>query len=142
MGRNAGIALWCGIANGAEDILLPERYDGNEQALILTGSSKTAKRGKSITSSSTQRASDIPLRWPAALRQLPALRPEPPFWATCSEAALRPVRIGIVRVHHGRKGQRELLCEGKEQPSGSLQAWWSLLISTFREALQMEEGHL
>ncbi len=35
MGRNAGyIALWCGIANGAEDILLPERYNGNEQALI------------------------------------------------------------------------------------------------------------
>ena len=35
MGRNAGyIALWCGIANGAEDNLLPERYDGNEQALI------------------------------------------------------------------------------------------------------------
>ena len=35
MGRNAGyIALWCGIANGAEDILLPERYDGNEQMLI------------------------------------------------------------------------------------------------------------
>ena len=35
MGRNAGyIALWCGIANGAEDILLPERYDGNEQELI------------------------------------------------------------------------------------------------------------
>ena len=35
MGRNAGyIALWCGFANGAEDVLLPERYDGNEQALI------------------------------------------------------------------------------------------------------------
>ena len=35
MGRRAGyIALWCGIANGAEDILLPERYDGNEQMLI------------------------------------------------------------------------------------------------------------
>ena len=35
MGRNAGyIALWCGIANGAEDILLPERYDGDEQAII------------------------------------------------------------------------------------------------------------
>jgi 6-phosphofructokinase 1 len=35
MGRNAGyIALWCGIANGAEDILLPERYDYNEQAII------------------------------------------------------------------------------------------------------------
>lgn len=35
MGRNAGyIALWCGIANGAEDILLPERYDNDEQVLI------------------------------------------------------------------------------------------------------------
>jgi 6-phosphofructokinase 1 len=35
MGRHAGyIALWCGIANGAEDILLPEKYDGDEQALI------------------------------------------------------------------------------------------------------------
>ena len=35
MGRSAGyIALWCGIANGAENILLPEKYDGNEQELI------------------------------------------------------------------------------------------------------------
>ncbi len=35
MGRQAGyIALWCGIANGAEDILTCERYDGNEQAII------------------------------------------------------------------------------------------------------------
>ncbi|MGN0168254.1 MAG: 6-phosphofructokinase [Acetatifactor sp.] len=35
MGRNAGyIALWCGIANGAEDILLPEKYDYNEQEII------------------------------------------------------------------------------------------------------------
>ncbi len=35
MGRNAGyIALWCGIANGAEDILLPEMFDYDEQKLI------------------------------------------------------------------------------------------------------------
>ena len=35
MGRNAGhIALWCAIANGAEDVLLPERYNNDEQALI------------------------------------------------------------------------------------------------------------
>ena len=35
MGRRAGyIALWCGIANGAEDILLPETYDYDEQKLI------------------------------------------------------------------------------------------------------------
>lgn len=35
MGRGAGhIALWCGLANGAEDILLPEKYDFDEQKLI------------------------------------------------------------------------------------------------------------
>ena len=35
MGRNAGyIALWCGVAVGAEDILLPEKYDFNEQTLV------------------------------------------------------------------------------------------------------------
>ena len=46
MGRNAGyIALWCGIANGAEDILLPEKYDGDEQALI-NRIIENRKRGK------------------------------------------------------------------------------------------------
>lgn len=46
MGRHAGyIALWCGIANGAEDILLPERYDGNEQ-LIINRIIENKKRGK------------------------------------------------------------------------------------------------
>jgi len=35
MGRGAGyIALWCGIANGAEDVLLPEQYDYDEQKLV------------------------------------------------------------------------------------------------------------
>ena len=35
MGRKAGhIALWCGLANGAEEILVPERYDYEEQAII------------------------------------------------------------------------------------------------------------
>ena len=34
MGRGAGyIALWCGIASGAEDILIPERFDGNRPKL-------------------------------------------------------------------------------------------------------------
>ena len=42
MGRNAGyIALWCGIANGAEDILIPEQYDYDEQKII-----NNRKRGK------------------------------------------------------------------------------------------------
>lgn len=35
MGRGAGhIALWCGVANGAENILLPEKYDYDEQKII------------------------------------------------------------------------------------------------------------
>ena len=35
MGRGAGyIALWCGIANGAEQILIPEKFDNNYDKLI------------------------------------------------------------------------------------------------------------
>ena len=35
MGRSSGyIALWCGIANGAEQIILPERYDNDCEKLI------------------------------------------------------------------------------------------------------------
>lgn len=35
MGRDAGyLALWCGIANGAERILLPEEHGYDEQAII------------------------------------------------------------------------------------------------------------
>ena len=46
MGRNAGyIALWCGIANGAEDVLLPELYDYDEQKLI-NNIIQNRKRGK------------------------------------------------------------------------------------------------
>ena len=46
MGRGAGyIALWCGIANGAEDILLPEKYDFDEQKLVNNIIEKR-KRGK------------------------------------------------------------------------------------------------
>ena len=47
MGRGAGyIALWCGIANGAEDVLLPERYDYDEQALVnhIIEGKKTGKQ--------------------------------------------------------------------------------------------------
>lgn len=46
MGRHAGyIALWCGIANGAEDILLPEKYEYNEQE-IINHIIASRKRGK------------------------------------------------------------------------------------------------
>lgn len=46
MGRNAGyIALWCGIANGAEDILLPEKYNYDEQVLV-NNILRNRKKGK------------------------------------------------------------------------------------------------
>ena len=47
MGRHAGyIALWCGLANGAEDILLPERYNHDEQKIInhIIDSRKAGKK--------------------------------------------------------------------------------------------------
>ena len=46
MGRNAGyLALWAGIATGAEDILLPEEYNYNEQE-IITQIIENRKKGK------------------------------------------------------------------------------------------------
>ncbi|MBP1753726.1 MAG: 6-phosphofructokinase [Firmicutes bacterium] len=46
MGRHAGfIALWCGIANGAEEILIAERYDFDEQRIINSIIEKR-KKGK------------------------------------------------------------------------------------------------
>jgi len=46
MGRHAGfLALWCGIANGAEEILVPEKYDYNETR-IIEDIKKNKLRGK------------------------------------------------------------------------------------------------
>ncbi len=46
MGRHAGyIALWTGVANGAEDILLPEKYNFDEQELI-NNIVRSRKKGK------------------------------------------------------------------------------------------------
>ena len=47
MGRNAGyLAMWGGIANGAEDVLIPEKYDYDEQKLInnIIASRKAGKK--------------------------------------------------------------------------------------------------
>jgi len=46
MGRDAGyLALWCGIANGAERILMPEEHDYDEEELIKD-ILENKKRGK------------------------------------------------------------------------------------------------
>jgi len=47
MGRNAGhIAVWCGIANGAEQVLIPEKYDYNEGRIVKTLSQHRAEGKK------------------------------------------------------------------------------------------------
>lgn len=47
MGRHAGyIALWCGIANGAEDVLLPERYEENYEQRIIENIKEKKRLGK------------------------------------------------------------------------------------------------
>ena len=46
MGRDAGyLALWCGIANGAEQILMPEEHDYDE-GQIIANIMENRKRGK------------------------------------------------------------------------------------------------
>lgn len=67
MGRNAGyIALWCGIASGAEDILIPERFDGNRPKLeneLIESILEKKHLVRNITLSSTQKVLDILMEW-------------------------------------------------------------------------------
>lgn len=93
MGRNAGyIALWCGVANGAEDILLPEKYDFNEQN-IINNIINNRSVGRPITLSSMQRVSDILHPWREGLKPLQESRQELRFLAICSVEEVLPVRI-------------------------------------------------
>lgn len=92
MGRDAGyLALWCGIANGAEDILLPEKYDYDEQR-IINNIIDNRKKGKSITLSLMQRVSAILKLWQNVLRLPQESRPEQQSWDTCREAEHLPVK--------------------------------------------------
>lgn len=86
MGRNAGyLALWCGIANGAEDVLLPEKYDYDEQQ-IINNIIDNRKKAKSIILSLMLRVLDTQRQWQNVSRLQQALRQEPPSWDICSEA--------------------------------------------------------
>ena len=54
MGRDAGyLALWCGIANGAEKILMPEEHDYDEEK-IIGDSMNMAKRIEEATGMETR----------------------------------------------------------------------------------------
>ena len=92
MGRHAGyIALWCGIANGAEDILLPETYNYDEQESSITLSA-IVNVGKNTILSSMQKVSVIRLLWQDESRPLPESRQEQRSSATFSAAVRRPAK--------------------------------------------------
>lgn len=47
MGRRAGyLALWCGIANGAEKILIPEEHDDFDEEALIEDIKDSMRRGK------------------------------------------------------------------------------------------------
>lgn len=57
MGRTAGhIALWCGISNGSEYVLIPERHKENDEQAIIDKILSKRRIGKNIISLSMQRA--------------------------------------------------------------------------------------
>ncbi len=63
MGRDAGyLALWCGIANGAERILMPEEHDFDEQE-IIDDILKNKNAVRKITLSSMRKVSAIRSTW-------------------------------------------------------------------------------
>ena len=93
MGRQAGyIAMWCAIANGAEDMLLPEMYDHDEQALIDRIIEKRRKGKKHHIIINARRHRAFGQHGCAGSRPQPALRPAQRYLAICREAVRRPVR--------------------------------------------------
>ena len=97
MGRGAGyIALWCGIANGAEDVLLPEKYDYDEQK-IINNIIENRKRGKKhhiiINAEGIGHSEAMAKRIEAATGI-----------ETRATILGHMQRGGSVRLHHGRKG--------------------------------------
>lgn len=117
MGRGAGyIALWCGIANGAEDILLPEKYDYDEQK-IVNHIIENRKRGKQhhiiVNAEGIGHSASMAKRIEAAT----ALRRVRRFWGTCSVAEARPVRIVSM---HPRWVRWQWICSARARATVSL----------------------
>ena len=114
MGRHAGyIALWCGIANGAEDILLPERYDGNEQMLInrIIDNRKRGKRHHIIINAEgIGHSASMAKRIEAAT----GIETRATILVICSEAARQPVKTASMRPSWA---PRRWSCWKKERPT-------------------------
>ena len=87
---------WCGIANGAEDILLPELYDYDEQVLInnIINNRKRGKKHHIIINAEGIGHSPV---WRVELRRQPEWRHVRRSSDTCSVAEAR--RAGIAFTH-------------------------------------------
>ena len=105
MGRDAGyLALWCGIANGAERILMPEEHDFDEQE-IIADIKECQKRGKKNYIIINAEGIGDSITWRRELKLLPAWRPEQRSWDTCSAAEARHVKTEFMRpswIHGSR----------------------------------------
>ncbi|EGN48875.1 hypothetical protein HMPREF0990_00536 [Lachnospiraceae bacterium 1_1_57FAA] len=92
MGRDAGyLALWCGIANGAERILMPEEHDFDEQE-IIDDILKNKNAVRKITLSSMRKVSAIRSTWQRESRRRRVLRRERLFSDICSVEEARHVK--------------------------------------------------
>lgn len=98
MGRNAGyIALWCGIANGAEDILITERYDHNENRIINNIIEKR-KVGKNIISLLMLKVLVILMQWLRESKQLLVWKLEQQLLDISKEVEAQHVKIEFMHL--------------------------------------------
>ena len=114
MGRNAGyIALWCGIANGAEDILLPERYDYDEQTIInnIIAQPETGQEASYHRQRGGRRTFDQ--YGTAASRQPPESRPERRFWDYMQRGGMPTCKDRVYASIDGGAWPWICLAEGK-----------------------------
>ena len=88
--------MWCGIANGAEDVLIPEKYDYDEQKLInnIIASRKAGKKHHIIVNAEGIGHSEAMAN---VLKRLQELRHVQLFLDTCSEAEVLHVKTVYMR---------------------------------------------
>ena len=112
MGRDAGyLALWCGIANGAEKILMPEEKDYDEQALIedILANKKRGKKNYIIINAEGVGDS---INMAKRIEEATGIETRSTILDTCSVVEARHVKTEYMTSTMGAIAV-DLLCKGK-----------------------------
>ena len=120
MGRDAGyLALWCGIANGAERILMPEEHDLDEEA-IIADIKECQKRGKKNYIIINAEGIGDSINMAKRIEAATGMETRATILGHMQRGGSPTCKDRGLRVHHGSHGGRPSL-PGQDEPCRRLQ---------------------